>query len=94
MNIGLLVIDCFFGDSLSLKDKRRILLSLTDRLKRSFNVAICEVDYHDQWQRSKIAIVSINTEWRMLQQSTAKILEIIERDGRINILATELERLR
>ncbi|MEO0009440.1 MAG: DUF503 domain-containing protein [candidate division WOR-3 bacterium] len=94
MSIGLLMVDCYFGDSLSLKDKRRILSSLTERLRKSFNVALCEIEYQQQWQRAKLAIVLINTDWRMLQQSSSRILETIERDGRVDILASAIERLR
>ncbi|MGB9741644.1 MAG: DUF503 domain-containing protein [candidate division WOR-3 bacterium] len=94
MSIGLLTVDCYLGESMSLKDKRRIILSLTDRLRKSFNIALCEVEYQDQWQRSKLAIVLINTDWRMLQQSSNKIIDIIERDGRVSILTTEIERIR
>ncbi len=88
------MVDCYFGDSLSLKDKRRILSSLTERLRKSFNVALCEIEYQQQWQRAKLAIVLINTDWRMLQQSSSRILETIERDGRVDILASAIERLR
>lgn len=94
MNIGLMIVDCYLSESLSLKDKRRILLSLFERLRKSFNIALCEVEYHQQWQRSKLAIVLINTDWRMLQHSSNKILDLIESDRRINILATEIERIR
>jgi len=88
------MVDCYFGDSLSLKDKRRILSSLTERLRKSFNIALCEIEYQQQWQRAKLAIVLINTDWRMLQQSSSRILETIERDGRVDILASAIERLR
>lgn len=94
MSIGLLMVDCYFGNSLSLKDKRRILSSLTERLRKSFNVALCEIEYQQQWQRAKLAIVLINTDWRILQQSSSRILETIERDGRVDILASAIERLR
>jgi|UniRef100_A0A7V3PTH9 uncharacterized protein YlxP (DUF503 family) len=94
MSIGLLTVDCFLGESRSLKDKRRILLSLSERLRKSFNIALCEVEFQEQWQRSRLAIVLINTEWRMLQQSSSKIIHLIERDGRIDILATAIERIR
>jgi len=94
LNIALLLIDCFFGDSLSLKDKRRILVSITERLRRSFNIALCEVEHQNQWQRSKIAIVLINTNWRMLQESASKVIAAVEHDGRVNILSTEIERIR
>ncbi len=94
MNIGLLIVDCFLGGSLSLKEKRRIISSITEKLRRSFNIALCEIEYQNQWQRSKIAIVLINTDWRMIQQNSGKIINIIEQDGRINVLNSEIERLR
>ncbi len=94
MNIALLVMDLFLGDSLSLKDKRRIMGSLTQRLRRSFNIALCEVEHQERWQRSKIAIVLINTNWRMLEESASKIITAVERDGRVQVLNTEMERIR
>ncbi len=93
MHVGLLIIDCFLGNSMSLKDKRRILSSITERLRRSFNIALCEIDYQDQWQRSKIAVVLVNTEWRVIQQSQSKIVNLIEKDRRINVLNANIERL-
>ncbi len=94
MSVGLLLIDCFLRESLSLKDKRRVLKSLTERLRRSYNIAVCEVDYQNRWQRSLIGIVLINTDWRMVQQNSSKILSLIESDGRISVLTSEMERLR
>lgn len=38
----------------SLKDKRRILRSLKDRLRRQ-NVSVAETAYHDRWQRAELA---------------------------------------
>ncbi|MEO0070571.1 MAG: DUF503 domain-containing protein [candidate division WOR-3 bacterium] len=94
MNIALLLVDCFLGECLSLKEKRRILTSLTERLRRSFNIALCEVDYQNQWQRSLIAVVLINTDWRMIQQNSSKIINLIENDGHLSVLGTKMERLR
>ncbi len=94
MSIGLLLVDCFLSNSLSLKDKRRIINSISQRVRRSFNVALCEVDYQDQWQRSKLAIVLVNTDWRVLQQNTSRIIALIESDSRIDVLSSEVERIR
>ncbi|MEO0079253.1 MAG: DUF503 domain-containing protein [candidate division WOR-3 bacterium] len=93
MAIGLLTIECFLSQSLSLKDKRRILTGLFERLRRSFNLAVCEVESQDQWQRARLAVVMVNTEWRMIQSNMSKVLEIIERDGRIQVTQTELRQL-
>lgn len=93
MNVGLLLVDCFLGNSLSLKEKRRVLSSLTGRLRRDYNIALCEVEYQNQWQRSKLAIVFVNTDWQMVLKNANKILALIEQDGRVTILNSDLTRL-
>ena len=93
MPVGLLEIDCFIAESTSLKDKRRVLSSLFERLRRQFNVALCEVDFQDQWQRSLVAVVFVNTEWRMVQSGMSKLLEYVERDHRLNVLGSESQQL-
>jgi hypothetical protein len=93
VTVGLLILDCFISESLSLKDKRRILTSLSERLRRSFNVALCEVDFQDQWQRARLAAVLVNTDWRMLQSTMSKMVEFIDRDRRLQVLDTETRRL-
>jgi len=93
VSIGLLLLDCFMAESQSLKDKRRILTSLTERLRRQFNVAIAEVEYQDQWQRAQLAVVFVNTNWRMLQSSISKLTGYVDRDRRVEVTNAETRRL-
>jgi uncharacterized protein YlxP (DUF503 family) len=93
MSVGLLQLDCFIPESRSLKDKRRILTSLSERLRRQFNIAIAEVEYQNQWQRARLAIVFVNTNWRMLQSSMSKLIEYVDRDRRVEITNTETRQL-
>jgi len=93
VSVGLLLLDCYIPESQSLKDKRRILSSLSERLRRQFNIAVAEVEYQDQWQRAQLAIVTVNTNWRMLQSSMSKLTEYIDRDRRVEITNTETRQL-
>jgi uncharacterized protein len=93
VSVGLLLLGCYISESRSLKDKRRILSSLSERLRRQFNIAIAEVEYQDQWQRAQLAIVFVNTNWRMLQSSMSKLTEYIDRDRRVEITNTETRQL-
>ncbi len=45
----------------SLKGKRRVLKSITDRIGRSRPVAIAEVDHLDLWQRATLAIAVVSS---------------------------------
>lgn len=89
MSVGLLVIDCLFEKSLSLKDKRKVLLSITQRLRDNFNIAVAETKYQDLWQRSELSIVLVNTDWKMIERKFNRIVEFIEKDRRITILNYE-----
>ena len=93
MSVGLLLLDCYISESRSLKDKRRILTSLSERLRRQFNIAIAEVEYQDQWQRAQLAVVLVNTNWRMLQSSASKLIEYVDRDRRVEVTNTETRQL-
>ena len=84
MAIGLLTLDIYIADSHSLKDKRQVLRSLKDRLRGRFNVAVAELDHHDNWQRAQIGIVSISNNAAHLEQSLRTVLgeaeELLGRD--------------
>ena len=58
MPVGLLTLELHIPDAQSLKDKRQVLRSLKDRLRRDFNVAVAELEHHDTWQRSVVGVVS------------------------------------
>lgn len=55
-------VELFIPYSNSLKDKRKIINSLIDRLRKRINISICEVAYNDLWQRTVLgfALVSSN----------------------------------
>jgi len=93
LSVGLLLLDCYISESQSLKDKRRVISSLTERLRRQFNIAVAEVEYQDQWQRAKLAVVMVNTNWRMLQSGMSKLTEYVDRDRRVEITNTETRQL-
>ncbi|MFO7638983.1 MAG: DUF503 domain-containing protein [bacterium] len=93
MHVGLLVVDCWVPSSQSLKDKRRVISSAVDRLKRRFNVAACEVEYQDQWQRVRLAIVTVNTDRRMLESTLGRILKFIELSRELEVIGSETENL-
>ena len=45
--------------SRSLKDKRRVLRSLKDRLRRRHNVAVAEVAHQDSWQDAVVVAAAV-----------------------------------
>jgi uncharacterized protein len=53
---GLVLIHLHFPDAGSLKGKRKELSSLKAQLQTRLHVAVSEVDHHDLWQRSTLAV--------------------------------------
>ncbi len=93
MSVGILVVDCLLGDGHSLKEKRRVLLSLTQKIRNTFNVSVAEVDHQNLWQRSQIAVVGVNTEWQALEGVFSKIISFMQRDPRFSLLNFESQKL-
>jgi hypothetical protein len=75
MPVGLLTLELYIPDAQSLKDKRQVLRSLKDRLRREFNVAVAELDHHDMWQRSVVGVVTLSNEERHLNEVLQKVLD-------------------
>jgi uncharacterized protein len=58
--IAFLTLELQIEHAQSLKDKRRVLRSLKDRLRARFNLAVAELDPSSLWNRATLGIVSIS----------------------------------
>jgi uncharacterized protein len=79
MPVGLLTLELHIPDAQSLKDKRQVLRSLKDKLRREFNVAVAELDFHDVWQRSVVGVVTLSNEEKHVQEMLQKVLDAADR---------------
>ncbi len=79
MPVGLLTLELHIPDAQSLKDKRQVLRSLKDKLRRDFNVAVAELEHHDTWQRSVVGIVTISNEEKHVREMLQKVLDEADR---------------
>jgi uncharacterized protein len=43
----------------SLKEKRHVVKTLTRGIRATFNVSVAEVDHHELWQRTAIAVAAV-----------------------------------
>jgi hypothetical protein len=93
MFVGLLIADCRIGQGHSLKEKRRILLNVTERLKRQFNVSVAEVEYQDLWQRTKLAIAYVNSDARSGRSALDRIRNHLESDPRLQVMDSEIAQI-
>lgn len=66
--------EIFLPVSNSLKEKRKTLQSIIARIRKRYNISICEAEYHDLWQRSKIGFTAVSAH----HYETDLIVEIIQ----------------
>jgi uncharacterized protein YlxP (DUF503 family) len=76
-SIGVLTLELRIEDSHSLKEKRHVVLSLKERLRHKFNVAVAEIDYQDSWQRSVVAAVTVSGD----RTYAEKVLQSVENEA-------------
>ena len=79
--------------SSSLKEKRRVIKSLKDKLKRNFNLASAEVGALDEWQRAEIAIVTVSNNIRHANSVISKAVNLVESNIHVELIDYEIERL-
>lgn len=78
VRVGIYTLEIYLPSSSSLKDKRRIIKGLKDRLRTRHNISIAEVDGQELWQRSTLAVVSVSNSEAPLHASFQKIHHEIE----------------
>ena len=79
MPVGLLTLELYIPDAQSLKDKRKVLRSLKDKLRRDFNVGVAELEHQDKWQRSVVGVVTISKEEKHVNEVLQKVLDEADR---------------
>jgi len=89
--IGLLTLDLHFPGARSLKDKRQALRSLETRVRNRHNVAIAEVEHQDLWQRSRLAVVSVNTDHGHLESTLSSVAAEAHHARDIQVLDSQTE---
>lgn len=78
MVIGISVFELHIPGARSLKQKRKVVKSLIERIYHRFRVSIAETDHHDLHQRAEIAIAAVTldeSEGRRLMDSIRDILD-------------------
>jgi len=70
----------------SLKEKRRVVESLKDRVRARFNVSIAEVDNQDLWQSSTLGFALVCSDKKQAQIISDKIIEFIREAKKVEII--------
>ncbi|HVN72871.1 MAG TPA: DUF503 domain-containing protein [Desulfomonilia bacterium] len=74
----------------SLKEKRKVLRSLKDRLMK-MNVSVSEVDDNDKWQAATLGIAFVSNDSGFINSVIDKIIRGIEENSDVELLVTRTE---
>jgi uncharacterized protein YlxP (DUF503 family) len=76
--VTLLTIELVIPHAQSLKDKRREVRGIKDRIRNKFNASVAEVGYQDKWQRAVLAVCLVGSDKRHLVAVTSRIRTLCE----------------
>jgi uncharacterized protein YlxP (DUF503 family) len=78
MFVGLVKMSIFLPEGHSLKEKRRMLNIIKDRVKNKMNIIVAEVGDHDLWQRSEIGFAVVSNDSSFVDSIISKTISMIE----------------
>lgn len=91
MVVGVCYLEIYDQTSSSLKDKRRLLKSLKEKLKNRFNICVIEIDHQDLWQRSRLAVIT-GGDQPMVDRTLNYVVKYIKKIRKFQLLDFTIER--
>jgi hypothetical protein len=93
MVIGVLQLELVIGDAMSLKDKRRVVKSLKDRLAHAHNISIAEVGALDQHRRSILGVAMVSNDSRYVEGALSKLVDFVRSVPQVELVDYQLDLL-
>lgn len=78
MHVGACRVQLHIPGSASLKDKRRVVKSITSKIKTRYNVSVTEIEGHDLWQLAVLGIACTNVDPYNVRDVLSKVVSLIE----------------
>lgn len=91
MVLGAARVELLVHGSRSLKEKRGVVRSITQRVRNRFNVSVAEVGGQDTWQRVELGITSAGSDGPAVRARLEKALDFIEELHLAEVVGQEIE---
>jgi uncharacterized protein len=92
-HIGALALNLHIPAAQSLKEKRRVIKSIKDRVHARFNVSVSEIGELDKWQAASLGFAMISNDRDVISGNFERILALIETIGEVQVLGVQTEYL-
>ena len=93
MHVGVLQLELTITDAMSLKDKRRVVLSLKDRIAHGHNVSIAEVGALDEHRRSILGVAMVSNDARYVEGGLSKLVDFVRSVPQVSLTDYQIEML-
>jgi uncharacterized protein YlxP (DUF503 family) len=91
MVVGVLTLELLLAGAESLKDKRKVLKSLIERLKHRFNISVAEVGRQDNWKYSTVGISAVSGDMAHMESILDTVVRFVENHNGVEVIAMERE---
>ena len=91
MVVGIVSLRFVIPGSHSLKDKRRCLRGVKDRLRAEFNVSVAEVDTQDVWQTAVLGLSAVGTDRAYVEGLLDQAIQMVRRQRDVTLVGVEKE---
>jgi len=76
--VGSLRLELYLSESESLKDRRRILKSIMDRLRNKFRVAVADLSEQPKWRYAEIGVSCVSNSEAHARDILQNVLRFVE----------------
>ena len=78
MHIGICRLVAHLPKAGSLKAKRQVARSVTQRIRNQFNVAVAEIEDNDLWQRLTLGVCCVSNDSAHAHQMLSRVVSFVE----------------
>jgi uncharacterized protein YlxP (DUF503 family) len=89
--VGVLQVELSIPGAYSLKEKRRVLKGLIEKLRRDFAVSAAEVDRQDVWNSAIVGVAFVSNDARHAESHLQLALNAIERSRDAVVADSQIE---
>lgn len=80
MTVGILSFELHIPASRSLKQKRKVIKGMVDRIHARLRVSVAETDFHDLHQRSEIGVAVVTHSVAEAERLLDDVRQIVDRE--------------
>ena len=91
MIVGTLRITLSIPHANSLKDKRRVIKGIKDKLRNGFNVSVAEIENQDIWRSAVLGVAVVSEDTAYANGVLSRVQDLIANNSEALMTGCELE---